>query len=111
MDAYWAGLGSVQVRLQVKKLSSRKYESHRRIQEDGAAHFDGSLRLSDRPRDDSVACPLEPQKIRTPSRFLSIKYLIRGFCHQNRRRLYSDVLQHTSWLFTVLAMVQFTWTQ
>ena len=40
VDAYWAGLGSVEAQLQVKKFSSRQYKSHRRIPENVATIFD-----------------------------------------------------------------------
>jgi hypothetical protein len=40
MEAYRAGLGSVQAQLQVKTFSSRKYKSHRHIPENIATLFD-----------------------------------------------------------------------
>jgi hypothetical protein len=40
VDAYRAGLGSVEAQSQVKKFSSKKYKSHRRIPENVATLFD-----------------------------------------------------------------------
>ena len=40
MDAYGEGLGSVEAQLRVKKFSSRKYKSHRRILENVARLLD-----------------------------------------------------------------------
>ena len=40
VNAYWAGLGSVEAQLQVKKFSSEKYKSRRDIPENVATIFD-----------------------------------------------------------------------
>jgi hypothetical protein len=41
MDAYRAGMGTTDAQKQVKKFSSTKYKSHRRIPENIARALDG----------------------------------------------------------------------